>query len=117
MASSSKEDIGDGRTFIELQPIDESQKSIVIMDGQVPSLAPVEIEEVDEASINQMNLDRGEFITAEAIKIDKISELSEEDRNLALEQFQFLSGKMTFSDYTIRTDLDTDIVDEEVETR
>lgn len=117
MASSSKEIGNDKRTFIELQPVNEPEKSVVIMGGQVPSLAPVEIEVIDELSINQMNLDRGEFVAAEAIEIQKIPELSTEDRNLALEQLQFLNGELSFSDFTMRIDQDIEFVVEEVETR
>lgn len=114
MASDYDRNMSEQTTFIELQSVTEAEKPIVIMEGQVPTLAPVEIEMIDEASINQMNLDMGEFVAAETIKIP---ELSEEDQNLALKQLQFLNGELSFSDYTLRTDQDMDIVIEEVETR
>lgn len=113
-----------------------SGESFIMDDSAV--LAPVEIELLDPTSID--NIDMGEFVEAQAIKIHQISEelavdsvkiidctqpeeldveetsvLTAEEENLLTKQF--LNGELTFSEFTERIDRDTDIEGEESETR
>jgi general transcription factor 3C polypeptide 3 (transcription factor C subunit 4) len=131
--SKQKEGSESNADTIEIDSI-MSQDSFV---SNTTILAPVEIEELDASSINQMNFDMGEFVEAEAIKIDKIPEqlsldsveylnynhldetvsdieeqttLSSEEENLLTKQF--LNGELTFSEFTVRMDQD---IDNEVE--
>ncbi|KAJ8665208.1 hypothetical protein QAD02_006870 [Eretmocerus hayati] len=114
-----------------------------IMDGSAV-LVPVEIEELDVASLDRMNLNMGEFIEAEAIPIHKIPEkvvssgkhindahkiaqaeqvTDHDDQNTlsAQEEFaltqKFLNGELTFSEFTVRMDQDIEIQVEEAEAR
>ncbi|XP_058794827.1 general transcription factor 3C polypeptide 3-like isoform X4 [Phymastichus coffea] len=108
-------------------------------------LAPVEIEELDPESINKMNLNMGEFIEAEAIKIHNIPDQlsvsqpvqyvdynqlnepmtdtmtdTEEQNLLSVEEEnlitkQFLNGELTFSEFTEKMDQGVEIELEEIE--
>lgn len=117
------------------------QKHFIMDESAV--LAPVEIEELDPESINQMDLNMGEFIEAEAIKIhnipnqlsatqsmeyldctqteepttdvDEQNVLSAEEENLITKQF--LNGELTFTEFSKRMDQGVEIELEEIEIR
>lgn len=97
------------------------------------SIAPVIIEEFDESTINEMEMDLGEFVEAKALKLQAISKKENKDTSSELpatvsddtldcvnadtideqetetnreDQItqQFLNGELTFTEYSLKMD-------------
>lgn len=112
----AEDDDGDMDTFI-------IEEHVEFVDAD-EMMVPIEVEEVD-----RMNVDMGEFIEAKTIRIHKIPENSEvfelesftnnpnneddEDENLITQKF--LNGEVSFSEYTMGIDQDSDEEEGEAE--
>ncbi|XP_024936016.1 general transcription factor 3C polypeptide 3 isoform X2 [Cephus cinctus] len=113
----------------------EARAEIPMLLNENTSLAPVIIEELDEHAITSMNVDMGEFIEAEALKVHEVNEeialsntnsetyhsgsagenmsdTEEQDSLAAAEEDkltkQFLNGELTFSEYSLKMDYAVD---------
>lgn len=112
---------------------DEMKNSANVETIDNSSIAPVIIEELDESTINDMEMDLGEFVEAKAVKLQTISKnvnketniesssslnedaidignadaIDEQETETSREDLltqQFLNGELTFTEYSLRMD-------------
>ncbi|XP_051173690.1 general transcription factor 3C polypeptide 3-like isoform X1 [Leptopilina boulardi] len=120
---------------------DEMKNSANVETIDNSSIAPVIIEELDESTINDMEMDLGEFVEAKAVKLQTISKnvnketniesssslnedaidignadaIDEQETETSREDLltqQFLNGELTFTEYSLRMDNNRIVGDE-----